>query len=248
MVVLVDMATKCKNADLSSDYGTIMRIHTLLALIFVLLLPDAAAAQAKLTPEKVAENINNFYKTTKDFQAKFEQVYSDVAAGEEKRSYGRVYFKTPGKMRWDYYAGKNSKKRDKIYVSDGSIFWIYEPEFQQVFKQCLGESQLPTSLRFLMGQGDLLKEFDVSFAKKSTDATPILRLVPKKPTAKYKELEFTVDPKSYQVVRTKIFDPYGNTNTIVFNSGLVNRNLPDRGFDFKVPKGAREINPQKSCP
>ncbi len=218
-----------------------------IALFILMLIPATAGAQDATTPEQVAKNIQAFYKSTKDFQAKFEQTYSDVAAGEEKKSYGRVYFKTPGKMRWDYYAGKASKKRDKIYVSDGKIFWIYEPEFQQVFKQCLADSQLPTSLRFLMGQGDLLGEFNVSFAKKSSAEAPILKLVPKKPTAKYKELEFKVDPKTFQVVRTRIFDPYGNMNTIEFTSGLVNRNLPDRGFAFKVPKGAREINPQKSC-
>jgi outer membrane lipoprotein-sorting protein len=57
-----------------------------------------------------------------------------------------------------------------------------------------------------------------------------------------------IDPESNQVERTKIFDPYGNTNEFVFDNRKVNQNLPDSGFDFKPPKDARLLNPQKKCP
>ncbi len=224
-----------------------MKYTFIYLMLFSMLLPGSAMAQSALTPTQIAENIQTFYRSTTDFQSKFTQTYTDVAAGDKKVSYGRVYFKKPGKMRWDYTKTKGSKKRDKIYVSDGNAFWIYETEFQQVFKQCLSESQLPTSLRFLMGEGDLLKEFTVAFTPKSTTTLPRLRLTPKEATSKYKAIEFEVNPTTYQVLRTTIFDPYGNTNEIVFEEALVNRKLPDSGFEFKVPKGAREINPQKTC-
>lgn len=216
-------------------------------VVFLALAFAAPAVAQDTTPNQVAENVQTFYRSTADFQAKFTQTYTDVAAGDKKVSAGRVYFKKPGKMRWDYYKGKDPKKRDKIYVSDGNAFWIYETEFQQVFKQCLNESQLPTSLRFLMGEGDLVKEFDVAFAKGSTAQRPMLRMTPREATSRYKAIEFEVDPKTFQVLKTTIFDPYGNTNEIVFDAALVNRKLPDSGFEFKVPKGAREINPQKTC-
>lgn len=222
--------------------------HIFLAGLLTLLSVSAYAQETKpADPLQYAERIQQFYRTTSDFQAKFTQTYTDVAAGDKKLSYGRVYFKKPGKMRWDYHKGKDTTKRDKVYVSDGDAFWIYETEFQQVFKQCLSESQLPTSLRFLMGEGDLVAEFDITFAKDSSETQPKLRLIPKVPTSRYKEIRFSVDPKTYQVTKTTIFDPYGNTNEIVFGSSLVNKNLPDSGFEFKVPKGAREINPQKTC-
>lgn len=212
---------------------------------------EAGKAVAKgaegLSAQEVAERIQNFYQKTVDFQSTFTQTYTDVAAGEAKTSTGTVYFKKPGKMRWDYNQAKDAKKRDKVLVSDGSTFWIYEFEFQQVFKQCLSESQLPTSLRFLMGEGDLLAEFNVELTARSTATRPELKLVPKEPTAQYRELRFVVDPDTFQVVRTTIFDPYGNTNQIDFTKTRVNRNLPDSGFEFKAPKGARVLNPQKTC-
>lgn len=203
-------------------------------------------APGGMSAEDVAERIQKFYKKTADYQAQFTQTYTDVAAGDKKHSQGRVYFKKPGKMRWDYYA-KGGKNREKVLVSDGSSFWIYEYEFKQVFKQCLADSQLPTSLKFLMGQGDLIKEFDVSFAKNSSAKKPVLNLVPKVPTSKYTRLVFELDPESFQVRQTTIYDPYGNTNQIRFSAPKLNKNLPDSGFDFKPPKDARLLNPQEKC-
>ncbi|QDG49843.1 outer membrane lipoprotein carrier protein LolA [Persicimonas caeni] len=201
---------------------------------------------ADMSAEDVAKRVQKFYKKTKDYHAHFQQTYTDVAAGSKKKSQGRVYFKKPGKMRWDYYKD-DGKGRKKVLVSDGESFWIYEYEFKQVFKKCLASSQLPTSLKFLMGQGNLLKEFNVSFADSSTAKAPVLELVPKEPTSKYTKLVFELDPKTFQVEQTTIYDPYGNTNQIEFNKAKINKNLPDSGFNFKVPKGARVLNPQKKC-
>lgn len=197
--------------------------------------------------EDIARGIQKFYKQTEDYQASVKQVYTDVAAGEEKKTWGKVYFKKPGQMRWDYYESADRKQRKKTLVSDGKVFWIYELEFQQVFKQCLQESKLPTSLKFLMGQGNLLADFDIEFTEASTDEAPELELVPKEPTPKYKKLHFQVDPKTLQVAKTTVFGPYGNTNTIEFAEPQLNQNLPDSGFDFEPPEGARLLNPKKDC-
>jgi outer membrane lipoprotein carrier protein len=208
---------------------------------------DSSRETTALAAEAVAERIQQFYRETEDFQANFKQVYTDVAAGETKTNWGRVYFKKPGRMRWDYYDTESLDERTKTLVSDGKIFWIYELKFDQVFKQCLSDNLLPTSLKFLMGQGDLLAEFDVSYTEDSTASAPTLLMKPKEPTSKYKKLHFQVDPESYQVVRTTVFDPYGNTNTIHFRNPKVNSNLPDSGFEFEPPKGARLLNKQKDC-
>lgn len=228
------------------------RIISSLSLVLLLVMATPLVAQegddsGKVSAEEVAKRVQAFYSKTKDFQATFRQTYHDMAAGKKKVSVGRVFFKKPGKMRWDYMKPGNSKKRDKLYVSDGSSFWVYEEQFKQVFKRCLKDSQLPTSLSFLMGTGDLLEEFDVTYAEESTEKKPALRLVPKEPTSKYKELRFTLNPETYQVTQTTIYDPYGNKNVIDFNKTRVNKNLPDSGFDFKVPKGARVLNPQQKC-
>ncbi len=212
---------------------------------------DEAANQEQgpgsMSAEEVAERIQRFYGDTDDFQSAFLQTYTDIAAGETKRSRGRVYFKKPGMMRWDYYRADDASRRDRVLVSDGDVFWVYEFEFQQVFKQCLEDSQLPTTLRFLMGEGDLLEEFDVEFSDGSTAEEPRLTLTPKEPTSHYRQLQFVLDPETFQVSKTTIFDPYGNTNEIDFRNTRVNRNLSASGFEFEPPEGARLLNPQKQC-
>lgn len=200
-----------------------------------------------MSAASIAERIQDSYKETEDFKAEFQQVYRDVAAGEKKVRWGKVYFKKPGKMRWDYYEGDSLENRTKTLVSDGSVFWIYELEFDQVFKKCLGNSQLSTSLKFLMGQGNLLEDFDVSLTDESTSEAPELELVPKEPTSKYEKVHFRVDPETYQVDQTTVFDPYGNTNTIDFQSIRLDNNLPDSGFEFDPPKDARLLNREKDC-
>jgi len=199
------------------------------------------------TAKKVAQRIQAFYRETDDFKSSFKQVYRDVAAGEEKIRWGKVYFKTPGKMRWDYYDTESRDDRTKTLVSNGDFLWVYELEFQQVFKECLSEKQLPTSLKFLMGEGDLLEDFDVSFTEESSREAPELELVPKEPTPKYKKLHFRVDSDAEQVTETTVFDPYGNTNTIHFQDVTLNSNLPDSGFEFEPPEDARLLKENVDC-
>lgn len=208
---------------------------------------EQAEAEADLSAQQLTERMQHFYRETEDFQAVFLQRYTDIAAGETNMSRGRVYFKKPGMMRWDYYDPNEDDRRDRVLVSDGSKFWIYEFEYQQVFRQCLEDSQLPTTLRFLMGEGELTEEFDIELTDDATAERPKLVLTPKEPTSHYKKLHFVIDPDSYQVVQTTVFDPYGNTNQIDFEHIRVNRNLPASSFEFEVPEGARELNPHKEC-
>ncbi len=211
----------------------------------------AAAEEAdeegdELSAEELAERIQHFYGETEDFQAAFLQEYTDIAAGETSRSRGRVYFKKPGMMRWDYYRADRNE-RDRLLVSDGDTFWVYEYEYQQVFQQCLEDSQLPIALQFLMGEGELLEEFDVELSEDSTAKRPTLELVPKEPTADYKKLEFVINPETFEVSKTTLFDPYGNSNEIDFRNSSVNQNISADSFDFEPPEGARELNPDKEC-
>jgi outer membrane lipoprotein carrier protein len=196
---------------------------------------------------ELAKKVQAFYKKTKDFQATFKQIYTDPAAGDKKTHHGKVFFKKPGKMRWDYHKSKESNKRQKVIVSDGSTLWIYEYEFKQVFKRCLGDSDLPTALGFLMGTGNLIEDFNIEFADRSTDDAPVLQLVPKKATSKYKKLTFEVDKETHRVEKTTIYDPYGNTNEFNFKEVSINQDLPNSGFEFDPPENARVLNRNKNC-
>jgi outer membrane lipoprotein carrier protein len=210
-----------------------------------------AHAQGTQSAEQIADKIQKFYTDIKDYQARFEQVFTDPAKGKETRSGGRVYFKKPGKMRWDYVVEEGGAKAlQKVLVSNGSEFTIYEAAHNQYYRQCLNDSKLPTALRFLMGSGDLKSEFNIALIKSADAGTRTLEMTPKQSAGKYKKLVFVVDALTWSVRETIVYDPYGNTNRIIFHKPLVNKNLPDAGFDFKPPATAQPLGGAKDlkCP
>lgn len=196
---------------------------------------EAPQSAADGRVDEVVERIQQVYDNVQDFSADFTQEYTSVSLGETRTSEGHVYFKKPGMMRWDYRT-----PTERYLISDGSNLWVYEPEFGQYYQQSLRDSQLPSALRFLMGEGELSEDFAVTLQEEQEDAI-LLELVPHQPTGQYARLQFVVSPASWQVVETTVFDSLGNTNRLVFSSVEQNSGLPDSGFNFTPPQGAVRI-------
>ncbi len=128
------------------------------SLIVVTLLTALAAPQAVLAarpPEKeVVAKMQAFYDKAKDLKGKFKQVYTDSLYNRQRTSYGYLYVKKPGMMRWNYV-----KPERKSFIADGKVLWVCEPEDKQAFRNPLDTTNLSTGLTFLLGKGDLTKEF-----------------------------------------------------------------------------------------
>jgi outer membrane lipoprotein carrier protein len=222
-----------------------MHPSTLVPLVVGLgLLAQAGKAgeeKKALTASEVLDRIQEFYDATEDYQATFDQVYKNKLMGETKKSSGKVYIKRPGKMRWEY-----KKPNEKLFVSDGKTLWVYEAEAHQVYKQELASSDLPTAITFLMGKGNLKKEFGyklVDNAKAAAKGLVVVELTPVTPTTRYKKILFMVDDESFHVVRTIIVDHTGNTNSMRFGKLKTNQGIKDKLFKFKMPKGATLVEP-----
>ena len=180
------------------------------------------------------------YDQARDFRARFSQNYRRAVVGRATLSTGTLVFKKPGRMRWDY-----DKPESRMFLSNGRVLWLYEPEEKQAFKQDLKSSQLPAALAFLMGRGKITDEFDVSFAKDLSKTHPDdyqLALSPKKPQSAYKSITFVVDPKEYLVRESMLVDSQGNTNHFVFDDLRVNTKVPDSVFKWTPPAGVRVVD------
>src|SRR5690242_7273873 len=70
----------------------------------------------------VAAAVQSFYDQTHDLSAEFFQTYVNKLYQRTDRSKGRVVFKKPGMMRWDY-----AQPNGKVIVSDGKRLVVYEP-------------------------------------------------------------------------------------------------------------------------
>src|SRR5436190_9252592 len=154
-----------------------------------------AAAPGRRELPVVVERVQKRYDGAADFRATFNQTLTNTAFKRHSSSTGEVLLKKPGRMRWNY------KTPDpKMYLADGDLLWLYEPEDKQAFKQDLKASQLPAALAFLTGKGKLKDEFEMSFAERSPYGTPrdyVLSLRPKQAQPQVKEMTFVVDPESF---------------------------------------------------
>lgn len=191
------------------------------------------------TAAQVISRMQQFYNTTTDYQADFFQTYFNRLFNSFQRSRGQVFFKKPGRMRWEYVAPER-----KLFVSDGRTMWAYEPEANQAFQQSLQSSQLPTALSFLSGQGDLATEFDFRLIPAATYAFStghVVELRPKTASPQYERLVLFVDGQSHQVVRSLVIDQAGNRNKLEFTNARQNQGIADSRFTFRPPNGVRII-------
>jgi len=219
-----------------------MTILVLACLLAADAAPAPAATPAQPTPDlkSVLERMQKRYDQAKDFRARFTQDYRRAVVGRTTHSTGKLAFKKPGRMRWDYDAPE-----PRMFLASGQVMWLYEPTEKQAFKQDVRTSQLPAALAFLMGKGKLVDEFEVSFAKEAKAGRPgdfRLALSPKKPQSTYKSILFVVDPNEFLVRESVLVDAQGNTNHFTFDGLDVNGKVSDSLFKWTPPAGVRVVD------
>jgi len=196
---------------------------------------DGSDGGAEITLDEIVARVQASYDRVDDFVADFTQEYTNVALGDTDTSTGRVHFLKPGMMRWDYVS-----PMFRIFVSDGSALWIYEPEEGLYYTQPLADSDLPSALRFLMGDGRIEEDFEISRVDDRAGRL-VLELVPVEDEGQYTKLRFVVDPETWSVTETTIYDPLGNTNRIRFSNREENVGYEAADFRFVPPEGATRV-------
>lgn len=221
-----------------------MRLTRFGLIVAVLLLWAPANAADKPKVETVVQNMQAFYAQTVDLKSKFKQVYSDTLYNRTRTSYGSVLVKKPGMMRWDY-----NKPERKSFIADGKVLWVWEPRDKQAFRNPLSVDTLSTGLTFLLGKGDLNKEFVVAYAtdKKDQLGGPddlVLKLTPHKRSAQFEYLLMAVDPTDFKVSESMVVNRHSR-NHFAFSDVEINVKLADTQFRFQPPKGTRVIDGSK---
>ncbi len=190
------------------------------------------------TTDEIIAGVQSFYDTVENFHADFTQTYQNIALGDEQTSSGHVFFRQPGRMRWDYAA-----PTEKYLISNGEVLWMFEPEFNQVARLDLSSSELPTAIRFLMGEGDLAADFEITQNACEVESGYCLHLVPRVSEGQYQSLDFVVDATDFHVRRTVVIDPIGNRNQFDFSNPSTTDELPDEGFEFEPTADMRLVTP-----
>lgn len=192
---------------------------------------------AQLTADQVAEQIQNYYASVQDYKASFVQtVNHKMFAGRLDRSYGVLTYKKGGLMRWEY-----NRPDKKLFIYDGTILWIYEPEVPQIFKASADADRLRKALAFLTGEGKIKEDYKIKKANEKkygfAQKGYVLILKPKQKSSPFKHVELYVSKTDFRVIRSVVVDHDGNRNRLDFSSPKTNSNIKDSFFKFEPPKG-----------
>ena len=211
-------------------------MRKILILLTILSIPFALNAKENSDLESVLDQIQNKYESIDDFHSKFIQEATVRALDKIQKADGEVWFKKPGKMRWNYIR----PNKDEI-VSDGKTFWIYNQEENQVLESSLDEvMDKPTTTTLLSGLGELKKLFRGQFSNTNTfneNNSYIIDLFPKHDTEEYNKFTIAVDKNTSIVKTIYLFDPFGNLTKIRLIDIEINKGIPDKLFKFEIPKG-----------
>ena len=189
-------------------------------------------------PQEVAAALQKKYDAIRDFTADFVQESEGGLLRKKQTERGVVQVKKPGKMRWDY-----KSPEQKLFLSDGRHIYLHVPADNQVIISNVPEQdEATTAVLFLVGKGNLTRDFTVSYAEGGGPDTYALRLQPKLPERDYDWLQLIVDRKTLQIRSLSAADSQGGRSTFQFSNFKENAGLSDKTFTFKIPRGADVTN------
>ena len=194
--------------------------------------------------EEIIANVQKVYQGTKDLTADFIQESTLKSISKTQLAKGKIYFKNPGKLFWDYYGATKQE-----IITDGETLWMYFPEDKQVIiNELKNVYRSNTSTFFLSGMGKLKRDFDIQLVEPDLgdeEKGYLLKLIPKEQQSSFNELFLFVNKDTFLVVETYFHDFYGNLIRIKFKNHMVNQALSDSMFVFSIPTDVEVVKPHQ---
>ena len=215
-------------------------------------LPDSAKVIARLLEEH--------YHHAQTLRAVFLERYSE-GPREARIESGTVYFRRPGRMRWEY-----DSPEKKLFVADGKTVWFYVPADHTVTRVPAKESSdWRTPLALLTGKADLSRlcsHIDLVSQRATPAGHAILRCLPRGEknggsadgpsssndstelpgTGNFTEVLLEVDSSSGELARAQIRQTGGIELEYRFGDWQQNLPLPDEMFRFRAPAGVAIVD------
>jgi outer membrane lipoprotein carrier protein len=184
----------------------------------------------------VARRLQAHYDAVRDFSADSTQTPPGGARGPRAEERGTVLVKKPGMMRWEYEVPEK-----KLFVADGVKMYSWVPGDNQVIVSSVpAADRATTPVLFLVGKGNLTRDFVISYADPARVAptSVALSLVPRNREPDYDSLTLVVDRATLRLQQLIAVDGQGGTSTFRFDNLKENVGVPDKAFSFRIPRGA----------
>lgn len=176
-----------------------------------------------------------------DIAAEFSQESTLKVLDITDTATGKVWFKHPGMMRWEY-----ESPDPHAIITDGETLWVYRPQDQQVVVgDALHYFGNGKGASFLSNISLIKEQFRV---EKTTSEKPgfySLKLIPEKKKLDLKQIVLHVDKEDYLVRRVITENIHGDVTRITFQDIRFPEKLSDSRFAFDIPAGADVIQMQQ---
>ncbi len=213
-------------------------LATVLTLVAVASATVVAPCRAAGVTDIVAK-LQARYDDTASFRATFNQEIQSVALAQKLDAWGRVYYRRPGRMRWEF-AGPEKQ----TVVADGKTLWLHQETQRQVVKMQLATAfRTTTPMSFLIGLGRLSDDFEAELIGGPPGDILHLRLRPKGGAGDVGALELDVSAATFDIVGALVTDAAGGTTRWRFSDLERNLALDDALFHFDVPDGVDVVVP-----
>jgi outer membrane lipoprotein carrier protein len=186
----------------------------------------------------IAQKLQSSYENAKDLKADFIQEAMIKSIKKTEREEGKVFFKNPKNMLWEY-----TKPKGKKLVINSQTAWLYLTNEKVAYRQ-KSESifQSKTLIQFFAGSGKLKDDFIIKYAEPKAldkEGNYLLALIPKEKTVACNLVKLTIDKNNFYILQVSFDDVMGNSTTLKFSNISINTGLSQKMFQFKPPAGVQ---------
>ena len=205
-------------------------------ILSLIALPEFVFSEEIPAVGDIAQKIQSSYENAKDLKANFIQEAAIKSIKKTEREEGRVFFKNPKNMLWEY-----TKPKGKKLVINSQTAWLYLTNEKVVYTQ-KSESifQSKFLINFFSGSGKLKNEFIIKYAEPKAydkDGNYLLVLTPREKTSACNLVKLTIDKNNFYILQVSFDDVMGNTTTLKFSNISINTGLAQKMFQFRPPAG-----------
>ncbi|MGD0782542.1 MAG: outer membrane lipoprotein carrier protein LolA [Candidatus Aminicenantales bacterium] len=200
---------------------------------------SCAALPAQEPPQALLLRMEKSLAVTDAFQADFEQSSYSQAVSKPLLQKGRLTFRKPDLMRWEY--GPPEKN---IYVFKDGLLLSYFPEDNQLWRQRIPKEKYETEiLALLAGRGSLTQKYAVEDSPFPGGGPGIaqLKLTPKE-ESDYAYLLLELDGAGASIRKIIFFSWGGDRQEFDFSRFKTGIKPSDDLFQIKVPKDCEIID------
>jgi len=217
-------------------FKAITAYKLILAILFFVFCPFVCTAVELPPIDDVVLRIQQTYEKTDDFKADFIQEATIKSIKKTEREEGKVFFKNPKNMLWDY-----TKPKGKKMVINSQTSWLYLAGEKVVYTQKSEKIfQSKTLISFFSGSGKLKDDFIIKYAEPKAldkDGNYLLVLIPREKTAACNLVKLSIDKNNFNILQVSFDDAFGNSTTLKFSNISINTGLSQKIFQFKPPAG-----------